>query len=162
MTALSSDNEIQAQLDALDAMDHAALRLRWRQHYRTDPPRRVSRELLVLGIGWKIQERAFGGFSAATKRQLNDLAKSLDNKSEVDRNHVLRLRPGARLVREWRGVAHTVIVSDNGFEWRGRQCQSLSAIAREITGSHWSGPRFFGLTGKRNPAPAAMGDSEDG
>ncbi|CUH47594.1 hypothetical protein RUA4292_01765 [Ruegeria atlantica] len=58
------------------------------------------------------------------------------------------LKPGGRLLREWNGVTHVVDVTEDGFTWNSRSCRSLSAIAREITGAHWSGPRFFGLTGK--------------
>jgi hypothetical protein len=55
------------------------------------------------------------------------------------------LKAGTRLVREWRGVTHTVLVHADGFEWNGRRYRSLTIVAREITGAHWSGPRFFGL-----------------
>jgi len=155
MTTQTSDDTVSARLQALDAMDHAALRSEWRRLYRIDPPKRVSRDLLVLGIGWKIQEGAYGGFSATTKRRLADLAITLERDGDVTRNRVARLRPGARLVREWRGESHTVIVREDGFEWRGRLWRSLSVIAREITGAQWSGPRFFGMTGKVKVESAA-------
>jgi len=61
------------------------------------------------------------------------------------------LKPGGRLLREWNGVTHVVDVTDGGFVWKGETWRSLSAIAREITGAHWSGPRFFGLNGKARP-----------
>ena len=72
----------------------------------------------------------------------------MDRDGDVTRNRVARLKPGAKLVREWRSKTHTVTVIDEGFEWKGRHWRSLSVIAREITGVHWSGPRFFGLKGK--------------
>ncbi len=72
----------------------------------------------------------------------------MERDGDVTRNRVARLKPGAKLVREWRGATHTVIVIEDGFEWNGRHGRSLSAIAREITGVHWSGPRFFGLNRK--------------
>jgi hypothetical protein len=112
----------------------------------------VARNLLMLGVAWKIQEQAYGGLGAATKRRLADLAKTLERDGDVTRNRVARLKPGARLVREWRGGSHTVIVRDDGFEWEGRHWRSLSAIARKITGVQWSGPRFFGLTEKAKSA----------
>jgi Protein of unknown function (DUF2924) len=77
-----------------------------------------------------------------------ELAETLERDGDVARSRVARLRPGAKLVREWRGETHTLIVGDDGFEWRGRHWRSLSVIAREITGGHWSGPRFFGLKEK--------------
>ena len=85
---------------------------------------------------------------AATKRRVAELAKTLERDGDVTRNRVARVRPGAKLVREWRGETHTVIICEDGFEWKGRHWRSLSVVAREITGGHWSGPRFFGLKEK--------------
>ncbi len=139
---------VTARLQALERMDYAALRSEWRRLYRAPAPKRVARNLLMLGVAWKIQEQAYGGLSAATKRRLADLAKTMERDGDVTRNRVAKLKPGAKLVREWRGKTHTVTVIDEGFEWKGRHWRSLSAIAREITGVRWSGPRFFGLNGK--------------
>ncbi len=144
----STADAVAARLQALKQMDYATLRSEWRRLYRSPAPKRVARDLLVLGVAWKIQEQAYGGLGAATKRRLADLAKSMQRDGDVTRNRVARLKPGAKLVREWRGEAHTVIVIEDGFEWNGRHWRSLSVIAREITGVHWSGPRFFGLNGK--------------
>ena len=141
-------NGVSARLQALEQMDHADLRREWRRLYRALPPKRVTRDLLMLGVAWKIQEQAYGGLSAATKRRLADLAQTLERDGDVTRNRVARLRPGAKLVREWRGTTHSVTVVEDGFEWNGQHWRSLSSIAREITGVHWSGPRFFGLTSK--------------
>jgi len=142
---LDSTDGVAAKLCVLDQMDGPALRAEWRRLYRAHPPRGVRRDLLLLGVAWKIQELAYGGLSAATKRRLADLAEILERDGDVTRGRVARLRPGARLVREWRGETHTVIVGEDGFEWRDRHWRSLSAIARAITDGHWSGPRFFGL-----------------
>ena len=147
----SDDGEpdaVSTRLRALEQMDYTALRCEWRRLYRAHPPKRVARNLLMLGVAWKIQEQAYGGLRAATKRRLADLAKTLKRDGDVTRNRVAHLKPGARLIREWRGETHTVIVLEDGFEWKGKQWRSLSMIAREITGGHWSGPRFFGLNGK--------------
>ncbi len=141
----STAEAVAAKLQALEQMDYAALRREWRRHYRAHLPKRVSSELLRLGVAWKIQEQAYGGLGAATKRRLADLAKTMERDGDVTRDRVARLKPGARLVREWRGQTHKVSVLDDGFEWKGSQWRSLSAIARKITGGHWSGPRFFGL-----------------
>ena len=145
---LGSAADIAAKLRALEQMDHAALRVEWRRLYRAHPPKRVSRDLLMLAVAWKIQEQAYGGLGAATKRRVADLAETLERDGDVTRSRVARLRPGAKLVREWRGETHTVIVCEDGFEWKGRHWRSLSVVAREITGGHWSGPRFFGLKEK--------------
>ncbi len=151
----SSEDAVAVKLQALAEMDYDALRVEWRRLYRAPPPKRVSRDLLMLGVGWKVQERAYGGLGAATKRRLADLAKTMERNGDVTRNRVTRLKPGARFVREWRGEIHTVIVLEDGFEWKGTQWRSLSVIAREITGIHWSGPRFFGLNGKTKAQPSA-------
>ena len=153
MTVLSRSLDVAAQLRALEPMDGAGLRAEWRRLYRSTPPKRVSRELLILGVAWKIQERAQGGFSAATKRRLAALTQSLAQDGDIRRARVTRPKPGSRLIREWGGRTHSVAVSEDGFEWNGKTWRSLSAIAREITGAHWSGPRFFGVTG-RSPARA--------
>ena len=145
---LNTAQDVAARLHALEQMDNAALRLEWRRLYRAHPPKRVTRDLLMLGIAWKIHEQAYGGLGAATKRRVADLAATLERDGDVTRNRVARLKPGAKLVREWHGKTHTVIVGEEGFEWKGRHWRSLSVIAREITGGHWSGPRFFGLKEK--------------
>jgi hypothetical protein len=139
---------VAVRLRALEEMDYAGLRNEWRRLYRVLPPRRVSRDLLMLGVAWKIQEKAYDGLGTATRRRLAELVKSLERGGDVTRSHLARPRVGAKLVREWRGVVHTVTILEDGFEWQGRRWRSLSAIAHEITGAHWSGPRFFGLNGK--------------
>ena len=156
-----SEDAVAARLRALEGMTHDDLRVEWRRLYRAHPPKRVSRDLLMLGVAWKVQERAYGGLGAATKRRIADLAKTVERNGDVTRNRVARLKPGAKLVREWRGETHTVIVLDDGFEWRGKRRRSLSVIAKLITGAHWSGPRFFGLNGKVE-AGVAIGEAGDG
>ena len=155
-----SEDAVAARLQALEGLTYDGLRSEWRRLYRAHPPKRVSRDLLVLGVAWKIQERAYGGLSAATKRQLSDLAKTMEQDGDIALHRVARLKPGAKLIREWRGETHTVIVLEDGFEWRGKRRRSLSVIAKLITGAHWSGPRFFGLNGKAK-ARVAIGEPVD-
>ncbi len=158
----SSEDAVAVKLQALAEMDYDALRAEWRRLYRAHPPKRVSRDMLMLGVAWKVQERAYGGLGATTKRRLADLAKTIGRNGDVTRNRVARLKPGARFVREWRGETHRVVVLEEGFEWKGTQWRSLSVIAREITGVHWSGPRFFGLNGKtKAPASAEVEETSD-
>lgn len=141
--------EVAARLQALDGMAVAQLRDQWRRLYRVVPPKRIGRDLLILAIAWKIQEQTFGGLTAATKRKLAQLADgSTDQNPLAATTRAARLKPGAKLVREWQGRTHTVTVTEVGFQWNGEAWRSLSKIAGEITGSHWSGPRFFGLTRK--------------
>ncbi len=144
----AAGTDVVAKLAALPEMAAVDLRAEWRRLYRAHPPRRIGRHLLELGVGWKIQEQAYGGLGVATKRHLAEMAKVMNRDGDITQIRVARLKPGAKLVREWHGKVHTVIVVEDGFEWMGRHWRSLSVIAREITGVHWSGPRFFGLNGK--------------
>ena len=144
-TSPTSVETLLARLTALDALSYPELRAEWRRLYRTLPPKRVARELLLLGVAWKVQEQALGGLGAAMKRILAELTKTLERDGDVKRNRVVQLKPGAKLVREWHGKTHTVLVLDDGFEWRGKRWRSLTTIAKAISGAHWSGPRFFGL-----------------
>ena len=144
---------IEAEIAALTDRDMSELRKTWRRLYRSEPPARLSRDLLTRAIAYKLQERVHGGLNKTTKRKIAKLAQSLETDGHVTLDPGIRLKTGARLVREWRGVAHSVIVLDKGFDYDGRRYRSLSKIAREITGAHWSGPRFFGL-GRAPGAPA--------
>ena len=125
------------------------LRREWRRLYGDEPPR-ISRDLLVLGVAYRLQEIEHGGLGKATLRKLRTLAKTLRATGRVGPTPSLSLKPGARLVREWRGHAHTVSVTQDGFEYAGTNYPSLTKIARKITGAHWSGPRFFGLPAKQS------------
>lgn len=87
-----------------------------------------------------------GGLGTAVKRQIVALANTMAVKSDLVKPRAVALKPGARLLRAWEGVTHEVIVMEDGFLWSGMTWRSLSVIAREITGTRWSGPRFFGLT----------------
>lgn len=123
------------------------LRREWRRLYHSDPPR-ISRDLLVLGIAYRLQEIEHGGLGKATLRKLRTLAKTLHATGRVGPSPSLSLKPGARLVREWHGRTHTVTVTEDGFDYAGTCYPSLTTIAKKITGAHWSGPRFFGLLAK--------------
>jgi hypothetical protein len=107
-----------------------------------------SADLLRGLLAWRIQERAYGGLSAETERRLQDLARNLDRIDEHPPSPLSRLMPGTVLVREWRGEAHRVTIERSGFSYQGKHFKDLSTIARTITGTRWSGPRFFGLTPK--------------
>src|ERR1700724_398400 len=117
----------------------------WRRLHRTLPPMRLSRDLLVRGITYKLQERAYGGLSTAAARKLERAATGPPSRAAAKPTQPISLKPGTRLVREWRGVTHMVLIHADGIEWRGQRYRSLSLVARKITGACWSGPRFFGL-----------------
>lgn len=136
---------LESAFAALSNASVADLRKEWARLYRSHAPKKLSRDLLTLGVAWKLQERALGGLSAANKRQLDTLTKTMEAKADLAKTRTATLRPGARLIREWNGEINEVLVVEDGFRWRGKTWRSLSVIARELTGTHWSGPRFFGL-----------------
>ncbi len=140
--------DIAAEIIRLDSLPLDRLREQWRRLHQTPPPKRLSRDILLRGITYKMQENAFGGLSMAILRKLRTSAPT-DVSEAKKRRPRLSFKPGTRLVREWRGVTHTVVILADGVEWRGQRYRSLSVVAREITGAHWSGPRFFGLNGTR-------------
>ena len=139
------------KLAALENLDAVGLRAEWRRLYRSHPPLHIRRDLLVLAIAWKLQEKVYGGLTAAQKRRLAGIAEELRKNGDLSAGPAIRMKPGLRLVREWRGETHDVLVLEEGFEWNGERRRSLSSIAWEITGTRWSGPRFFGL--KPRPMP---------
>ncbi len=137
--------DIAGELATLSALTIFELRGEWRRLYRTQPPMRLSRDLLTRGITYKLQERSLGGLSDAVMRKLERLNDGSPIADTPKSAPPITLKSGTRLVREWRGVTHAVLVHADGFEWNGKRYRSLTIIAREITGAHWSGPRFFGL-----------------
>jgi Protein of unknown function (DUF2924) len=135
---------VEGKIKRLRSLDIEKLRGEWQQLYRGDAPK-LSRDLLLLALGYRLQEIEHGGLGKATRRKLQTIAKSLSTTGWVGSAPCLSLKPGARLVREWHGRTHTVTVTEGGFEYEGASYLSLSKIATKITGAHWSGPRFFGL-----------------
>ena len=135
---------IDDRLEWLRSLDPIALREEWRKLKGSDPPR-LSRDLMLRALAYALQVKAFGGLSPSTLRKLE---VSNEGTSEAPRNSEQQksaLSAGARMVREWHGRTYSVEVTQEGFLFEGRTYRSLSEIARKITGSHWSGPRFFGL-----------------
>ncbi len=133
------------RLANLEALGTAELRARWEQVFNRTTPTRASRDLLLRALAYHIQERSEGGLSKSTRRRLAKLAGINGENREAMSLHRVRLKPGSRLIREWRGEVHRVTVLEKGFDWRGNRYASLSQIARAITGARWSGPLFFGL-----------------
>jgi Protein of unknown function (DUF2924) len=149
-TATASRSDLSQKITALTHLTAPQLRAEWRRLHRYQPPR-LSRDLLVRCIAYRIQELAYGGLSKATQRKLTALTRELQKNGSITPDPGLHPRPGTRLVREWRGRTHTVVVTDNSFEYAGKAYSSLSKIAQVITGAHWSGPRFFGLNRRSTP-----------
>jgi hypothetical protein len=141
---------IERELDRIRLLNLEQLRSEWRRLYHSNAPK-ISRDLLVLALSYRLQEIEHGGLGKSTRRKLQTMSKALRRTGRVGPMPSLSLKPGARLVREWRGCTHTVTVTEDGFEYGGTSYPSLTKIAKKITGAHWSGPRFFGL-----PAPGAQ------
>ena len=140
-----SSIDIGVELARLEPLDVSDLRETWRRVHQTPPPPRLSRDLLLRGIAYRLQERAIGGLSRSSLRRLQRGNEESEAAFRRQRPPRVSLKPGTRLMREWHGITHTVVILDDGIEWRGQCYRSLSVVAREITGAHWSGPRFFGL-----------------
>jgi hypothetical protein len=135
-------------LSRLPQLDLVELRELWRHLYKSAASPRLSRELLARAVAYRIQEVASGGPRLELQRRLRQLALELQQTGQLRIRP--RLKPGTRLVREWRGGSYEVLVLDDGFSWHGTHYRSLSAIARQITGTAWSGPLFFGLKPNRS------------
>jgi hypothetical protein len=151
--ATARDLEVARKLEALCDLTPDELRKEWRRLYRTQPPR-PSRDLLVRAIAYRIQELRYGGLSKATRRKLASLVEARDSGAAIAKEGAQRIKAGARLIREWNGRTYTVTVEEDAFSYAGQNYRSLSAVAHEITGARWSGPRFFGLAIKKGTSDA--------
>ena len=137
--------EIEAEIAHLRSLALDALRRRWRVVFGRTPPAALSKDLLGRMIAWRLQEQAFGGLDRESLKFLDSLARHGGSPRG-------QLKPGTVLVRDYQGQRHTVTVVRDGFDWQGTIYPSLSGIARAITGTAWSGPRFFALA-PRNGTP---------
>jgi Protein of unknown function (DUF2924) len=137
--------ELAGAIAALQTLDVEQLRARWRTLYETAAPSRLSRDLLIGAVAYRLQERALGGLKPTTRRLFQRVAADAHARRPLKLAPVRTLEPGAVLIREWGGVKHQVVVLEGGFSFRGKRYRSLSEVARHITGSRWSGPLFFGL-----------------
>ena len=136
-------------LSRLAELDLGELRQQWRSLYKADASLHLSRALLVRAIAYRMQEVALGGLRPAQQRRLRQYAQEFKETGETRLRARPELKPGTRLVREWQGRTYEVLVLDDGFSWQGTHYRSLSALARKITGTPWSGPLFFGLKPNR-------------
>jgi len=127
------------------------LRQQWRVLYKAEASPHLSRALLLRAVAYRMQEVALGGLRPQRQRQVRQFAQHLKDGQE-GRIRRPELKPGTRLVREWQGRTYEVLVLDDGFSWQGMTYRSLSALARKITGTAWSGPLFFGLKPNRTSA----------
>src|SRR6202035_2560997 len=136
-------------LSRLLTLDIGQLRQQWRGLYKTQAPRHFSREVLVRAVAYRMQNLARGGSRPEPQRQLRRIAQEFKETGAATIRARLELKPGTRLMRGWQGRTYDVLVLDDGFSWQGTRYRSLSAIARKITGTAWSGPLFFGMKSNR-------------
>ena len=137
---------LEEEIDALPDLTRAELVERWRTLYRTDPPKGISRALLIRAIAYAMQAKRYGGLRPSMRRHLRKATTGDTERVETKVKPSLKLAPGTRLVREWNGTSHVVEAIEDEFIWNDARYGSLSAVARAITGARWSGPRFFGQT----------------
>ena len=136
-------------LAVLPDLSLKVLKARWRELYGSAPPSRLGRALMVQGIAYRLQEQDLGGLKPAVRRRLAQAAEDIAAGRSRPASPPI-IKPGTRLLRDWQGVTHEVIVLEGCVQYRGQTWRSLSAVAREITGTRWSGPLFFGLKGRRH------------
>lgn len=141
----AEDNIRTLDIAGLEEIDLDELRRRWTSVYGVEPLPRLSRELMARALAYCLQERARGGVSKKVWRKLEQIARGPSNRGGAGGGTTSHPQAGTRLMREWQGKLHEVVVLEDGFLWNGGTYPSLSEIARLITGTRWSGPRFFGL-----------------
>jgi hypothetical protein len=143
VTAMSGE-ALAAEIANLSNARIDELRDRWNALHGRAPSREIGRSFLTRAITYRLQERAYGGLKPSTCRLLTKAVEEIANGSS--KRPLSRMaQSGTILIREWRGIAHRVTMLDDGVSFNGKRYRSLSEVAREITGSRWSGPRFFGL-----------------
>ena len=131
------------QLATLETMTMEQLHEQWRDLYGGEPPR-YKRQFLIKRLAYRVQELFYGGLSAAAKTHLTQVAQVNGRVTDSPQGKA-DILPGTRFVRIWKARRHEVLAHENGFEYEGRMFRSLSAVAREITGTRWNGRLFFGL-----------------
>ncbi len=149
--------ELQRRISALGSLPPSCLKREWQRVLKVPAPA-ITPDLLRRGIAYRLQEATSGGLATSAARELDQFAMRIARGDTPLPASAVRLRPGTRLLRTWQGKTYTVLVGDNGFIFDNRLFPSLSPIAREITGTAWSGPRFFGLLSKK----ASMAGAVDG
>ena len=141
-------NNLAEQISALPALNKAQLLVLWCENFSKSPPPKLRKELMVPILAYRMQEKEYGGLSHSAQKRLRDIAKSIASEKRPQKEIPAGSEKVTRLLRSWHGEVHEVIVTDSGYVYRGTTFSSLSKIAREITGTQWSGPAFFGTRKK--------------
>ncbi len=153
----SPSGKVEAEVARLSSADLSSLRRRWRTLFGGAAPD-LSQALLRRILAYRIQADALGDLDPAVVKLLDRLGRG--EVSEIPLPELRAVKPGTLLVREWEGALQRVMVLEQGFAWNGGTYDSLSQVARAITGTNWNGPRFFGLREKRTAAPDPASSSE--
>lgn len=149
---IGTEPAVEAELDRLATMPIVALRKRYRELFRTEPPKAFGPDLLRRSIAHTIQEKAYGGLPPDVRRLLDQLVKAASGKPIGRLELPQQIKPGSEMVRTWNGKTYRVTVTADGFAYAGKKFASLSEMAFAITGTKWNGPRFFGLRSTRQEA----------
>jgi hypothetical protein len=142
-------------LDSLPTMSKDALSALWQQLFQSPPPHQLRRQLMVRILAYRIQEQEFRGLNPSARQTLRQMARALERDPAAEICAAPAFKPGTRLIRQWQDRTHIVTVEENGYEYQGSRYQSLSEVARLVTGTRWSGPLFFGLKASPAKAPAS-------
>lgn len=160
MSRIALTDKLRQEIASLDDLSRKELVEQWHKAHGCLPPKGVKRDLLLHSAAWHLQAKRLGGLRGDVKRTLKRLMQASDfepglnagsqayrrkNDTKAVTSMHCKLPPGARLVREWNGRLHVVEVEQDGFLHEGKTYRSLTAVAKRITGTNWSGPRFFGL-----------------
>ena len=146
-------------LSKLKTAEHSELVAVWTATLGGPPKFRASRELLASALAWQLQERKLGGLKPSLRRKLRVLARAQERRKVGSLlTPATNLRPGTAIIKQWRGAQHIVMVLADGFQHQGKVYGSLSQIAREITGTRWNGPAFFGLRQRHGGAREVHND----
>jgi hypothetical protein len=137
--------EISMKLQELPRLAKPELRILWQELFAKAAHPKLRRNLMIPILAYRIQERAHGGLKPSTLRRLQKLSAELEQDRKAPPLCTPQLKPGTKLLRQFQGGMHEVLVADEGFEYRGKRYESLSEIARRITGTRWSGPLFLGV-----------------
>jgi hypothetical protein len=137
-------------LYCLPHLSKPALCKLWQELFKKEPPPEIRKDLMLRIVAHYLQEREFGRLSDAACRRLRQLASAFDVNPDAAVSTRSSIKSGTRLVRQWKEQVHVVEVQPEGYEYKGARYESLSEIARLITGTRWSGPLFFGLKAKQS------------
>jgi hypothetical protein len=149
------NDEISTKIQQLPDLRKAELSTLWQELFVQPPHPKLRRELMIPILAYRLQENAYGGLKFSTRKRLGTLAKDVIGSRVPPLLAARQLRRGTKLLRQWQGGLHEVMVLDDGFRFQDKRYGSLSEIARKITGTRWSGPAFFGL--KKKTAQKATG-----